>query len=96
MFLIELVLEELFINNSRHMSKHERQHNATTTNENPIRETKRARIENSDPSTWSTTLYVNTEIKAEQQTGFSSCFLTDQLLMPDNKKSLIPQQEKPA
>jgi hypothetical protein len=83
------------------MSKHERQHNVTTTivsNESPIRETKRARTENSNSSpdpNWSTTLYVNTQIKEEQQTGFSSCFLTDQLLMPDNKKSLIPQQEKP-
>jgi hypothetical protein len=94
----------------RHMSKHERQHSVTnvsntiTTNENPIREAKRARIENihSSPNTnWSTTLYVNTQIKDEpikttdeHQTGFSSCFLTDKLLMPDNKKSLIPQQEK--
>jgi len=82
------------------MSKHERQHsvstvvNTTISNENPMREAKRARIENLHPSpntNWSTTLYVNTQIKDEQQTGFSSCFLTDQLLMPDNKKS---QQEK--
>ena len=83
------------------MSKHERQHNVTTTtisNENRVREIKRARIDNSNPSpnpNWSTILYVNTQIKDEQQTGFSSCFLTDQLLMPDTKKSLIPPQEKP-
>ncbi|CAF3217660.1 unnamed protein product, partial [Rotaria sp. Silwood2] len=84
-------------------SKHERQHsvsnvvNTTISNENPIREVKRARFENINPSpntNWSTTLYINTQIKDEhmktndeQQTGFSSCFLTDQLLMPDNKKS---------
>ena len=79
------------------MSKHERQHNITSTEE-PVRETKRPLIETSNPSpnpNWSTTLYVNTQLKDEQQTGFSSCFLTDQLLMPDNKKSLIPPQEKP-
>jgi hypothetical protein len=78
------------------MSKHERQHsvsnvvNPTITTENPIREAKRARIENLNPSpntNWSKTLYVNTQIKDEQYTGFSSCFLTDKLLMPDNKKS---------
>ncbi len=83
------------------MSKHERQHsvsnvvNTKISNESPTREVKRARIENNPtPSpnpNWSTTLYVNTEIKDEQQTGFSSCFLTDKLLMPDTKKS---QQEK--
>jgi hypothetical protein len=83
------------------MSKHERQHSVTSTgntptiiNENPVREAKRARLENENPSptsNWSTTLYVNTKIKDEQQTGFSSCFLTDKLLMPDTKKS---QQEK--
>lgn len=82
------------------MSKHERQHsvsnvvNTKISNEHPIREVKRARIENENSSSnpnWSTTLYVNTQIKDEQQTGFSSCFLTDKLLMPDNKKS---QQEK--
>jgi hypothetical protein len=92
------------------MSKHERQHNvsniANTTiiHENPIREAKRARIENvnsSSTSNWST-LYVNTQIPEEnikrndeqQPPVFSSCFLTDKLLMPDTKKSLIPQQEK--
>ena len=83
------------------MSKHERQHSVTSTgntaslaNENPGREAKRARLDNENPSpnsNWSTTLYVNTKIKDEQQTGFSSCFLTDKLLMPDTKKS---QQEK--
>ena len=84
------------------MSKHERQHSVanigTTTaviNENPAREAKRARLENENPSptsNWSTALYVNTKIKDEQLTGFSSCFLTDKLLMPDTKKS---QVEKP-
>jgi hypothetical protein len=78
------------------MSKHERQHsvsnvgNTTIINENPVREPKRARLENENPSptpNWSTTLYVNTKIKDEQQTRFSSCFLTDKLLMPDPKKS---------
>ncbi len=83
------------------MSKHERQHSITSTgnnmtliNENPVREAKRARLESENPSpnsNWSTTLYVNTKIKDEQHTGFSSCFLTDKLLMPDTKKS---QQEK--
>ena len=78
------------------MSKHERQHNitnvgnSTSTNENPLREAKRARIENDSSSptpNWSTTLFINTKIKDEQQTGFSSCFSTDQLLIPDHKKS---------
>ena len=83
------------------MSKHERQHSVSNTvsttmsNDNPIPEAKRARIENSNSSpdtNWSTRLYVNTQIKdQQQQTRFSSCFLTDKLLMPDNKKS---QQEK--
>lgn len=88
------------------MSKHERQHsvsNASSSNENPIREVKRARLENENSSSptmttttnnnWSTTLYVNTKIKDEQPTGFSSCFLTDQLLMPDPKKSHIEKSE---
>lgn len=78
------------------MSKHERQHsvsnviNSKISNDNPDREVKRARLETDNPSpnpTWSTTLYVNTQIKEEQPTGFSSCFLTDKLLMPDTKKS---------
>ena len=93
------------------MSKHERQHsvsntviNTTISNESPMREVKRARFENLNPSTntnWSTALYVNTQIKDENikttdepQSGFSSCFLTDQLLMPDHKKTLVPQQDK--
>lgn len=88
------------------MSKHERQHSvsnanasASLSNENPSREVKRARIDNensSSPTTnsnWSTALYVNTKIKDEQQTGFSSCFLTDQLLMPDTKKSHTEKSE---
>lgn len=82
------------------MSKHERQHSVSNTsmsNESPVREVKRARLETINPSpdrNWSTALYINTQIKDEpmkttdeQQTGFSSCFLTDQLLMPDTKKS---------
>lgn len=84
------------------MSKHERQHsvsnvtNSKISNENPVREAKRARLETDSPSlnsNWSTTLYVNTQIKDEQQTGFSSCFLTDKLLMPDNKKSQPDKSE---
>ncbi|CAF1606764.1 unnamed protein product [Adineta ricciae] len=90
--------------NIRHMSKHERQHsvsNSTITtsssNDHPNHEAKRARYESLNPSphtSWSTALYVNTEIKdessktiREQPSGFSSCFLTDKLLMPDNKKT---------
>ena len=93
------------------MSKHERQHsvtnnivNTTISNESPIREVKRARFENLNPSTttnWSTALYVNTQIKDENvktndepQSGFSSCFLTDQLLMPDTKKTFAPPPDK--
>ncbi|UJR30959.1 hypothetical protein I4U23_018471 [Adineta vaga] len=95
--------------NIRHMSKHERQHSVSnsttiTTNDHSSREVKRARYESSNPSphtNWSTTLYINTQIKDEsiktndeQQTGFSSCFLTDKLLMPDNKRSLLSQINK--
>ncbi|CAF3631070.1 unnamed protein product [Rotaria socialis] len=95
--------------NIRHMSKHERQHSVSNTintpvsNESPMREAKRARLETIDPSpdrNWSTTLYIDTQIKDEplktndeQPTGFSSCFLTDQLLMPDNKKSQEKSQD---
>lgn len=87
------------------MSKHERQHsvsNANLLNENPpVREVKRARIDHENSSSspptmntnWSTALYVNTKMKDEQQTGFSSCFLTDQLLLPDTKKSHTEKSE---
>ena len=92
------------------MSKHERQHsvssvpNTTISNENLVREAKRARFEKMDSlksTNWSRTLFVNTQFKDEhmrandeQHNGFSSCFLTDKLLIPDDKKSLTSQKEK--
>lgn len=88
--------------NIRHMSKHERLHSLNSnannnnnstinSNENSLREVKRARLDtdNSSPnSNWSTALFINTKFKDEQSTtSFSSCFSTDKLLMPDPKKS---------
>jgi hypothetical protein len=58
------------------MSKHERQHNTSRVINRRLSDEKRARIDNMSTE--------NEKIK----TGFSTCFLTDKILMPDDKKSL--------
>ena len=90
----------IFRHMSKHERQHSVSNSTVTTsssNDHLNREAKRARYESLDPSpqtNWSTALYINTEIKdepmktiREQPSGFSSCFLTDKLLMPDNRKT---------
>ncbi|CAF4277792.1 unnamed protein product [Rotaria socialis] len=62
--------------NIRHMSKHERQHCVSHVDTMKITEVKHPRV-----------ISVNT-CKDEKVPSFSTCFLTDKLLIPDEKKSL--------
>ncbi|UJR15678.1 hypothetical protein I4U23_002612 [Adineta vaga] len=63
------------------MSKHERQHSISR----PIlSETKRARLD--------MTQMIETDKDNNEKPAFSTCFLTDKILMPDDKKSLEKTQ----
>ncbi|CAF1292382.1 unnamed protein product [Adineta steineri] len=70
--------------NIRHMSKHERQHSISRMMDTDISETKRARISNISMDTDK-----DEKMKSNnEKPSFSTCFLTDKILMPDDKKSL--------
>ncbi|CAF2402367.1 unnamed protein product [Rotaria sp. Silwood2] len=77
--------------NIRHMSKHERQHSISHVVNTTMSEAKRARIINM--STNYSANINNEKIKVnDEKSSFSTCFLTDKILIPDEKKSLDDSQ----
>lgn len=64
------------------MSKHERQHGLSHVENSTMSEAKRPRLVNMNTN-YSTSLN-----KDEKSSTFSTCFLTDKLLTPDEKKPL--------
>ncbi|CAF1408155.1 unnamed protein product [Adineta ricciae] len=72
--------------NIRHMSKHERQHSISRL---MLSETKRPRLD-------TTLIKIDKDDDVDKlsnpKSTFSTCFLTDKILMPDEKKSLVKAQ----
>jgi hypothetical protein len=67
------------------MSKHERQHSVSHVINTRIAETKRVRVENTNAMN----IDVEENVKLnDAQTVFSTCFLTEKILMPDNRQSI--------
>ncbi|CAF0796434.1 unnamed protein product [Rotaria sp. Silwood1] len=78
--------------NIRHMSKHERQHSISHVVNTTISEAKRARVINMDTN-YSTDINKNEKIKVnDEKSNFSTCFLTDKILIPDEKKFVDDSQ----
>lgn len=73
----------------RHMSKHERQHSTSHVADVTSIESKRARLMNMNSNYSAATDPDENKKINDEKASFSTCFLTDKILMPQETRSIV-------